>query len=583
MALTKTHNRMIAGAPVNVKDFGAAGDGVTDDTAAIQAALDSGNTVYIPAGTYKITSSLTTTTALVMYGDGDRTVIDATDAGFTGNYAIEATGSLTQIEELLSNVSKYDLTCTFTSTSSLAKDDVFIIYNPTDSSWSPHRTVYRAGEWLEARTVSGATVTTKSYAYDGYVAADVDVYKLNPVSVDLSSFKIIGDVSTGLIKATLGRDVRASKITAKHSNNSCIYLDRCFNVSITNCEVYNEGDGGNDYGISIGNSQHVRISDCNVYAARHAITTGGADAIGCVTCRDIRIINCTLKNDITRGTHCADFHGNTEDSSYESCRIYGGVTWQGRDVAYRDCVISSFINGLTLLSAELNGGYFELSGCALKCYGAPQATSRGIVDVGGNSNTLDSTVVEDCTFIVKDCTVEAPSTTSSQYFMRVRLSGATVKTNVKIDGLTAINTPNHGSVLFMSVSSGTADADYIVVDSVSGFPSATYLASLTGGFETKPMRMMRQSGSETLTATVGTSATVGTNQTFHYPYPKTPNLIVGSGKSTALLYNGNRVLWPVGYQLTNTYVRLAIESGDLTNWAATNTQDVHFAVEISEV
>lgn len=38
---------------VSVKDFGAVGDGVTDDTAAIQAAMDSGsNNVIFPAGTY---------------------------------------------------------------------------------------------------------------------------------------------------------------------------------------------------------------------------------------------------------------------------------------------------------------------------------------------------------------------------------------------------------------------------------------------------------------------------------------------------------------------------------------------------
>lgn len=60
MALTKTHNRMIAGSYVNVIDYGATGDGVTDDTAAINAALvaAAGSTVYVPAGTYVVTSTL---------------------------------------------------------------------------------------------------------------------------------------------------------------------------------------------------------------------------------------------------------------------------------------------------------------------------------------------------------------------------------------------------------------------------------------------------------------------------------------------------------------------------------------------
>lgn len=47
----------------NVKSYGAVGDGITDDTAAIQAALtdaaQAARTVFFPEGTYKITSSLT--------------------------------------------------------------------------------------------------------------------------------------------------------------------------------------------------------------------------------------------------------------------------------------------------------------------------------------------------------------------------------------------------------------------------------------------------------------------------------------------------------------------------------------------
>jgi hypothetical protein len=45
---------------VSVKDFGAVGDGVADDTAAIQAAINAANKVILPAGnTFKITSNIT--------------------------------------------------------------------------------------------------------------------------------------------------------------------------------------------------------------------------------------------------------------------------------------------------------------------------------------------------------------------------------------------------------------------------------------------------------------------------------------------------------------------------------------------
>ena len=44
----------------NVKDYGAIGDGMTDDTAAIQAALKANRYIYLPRGTYLVSDTLTT-------------------------------------------------------------------------------------------------------------------------------------------------------------------------------------------------------------------------------------------------------------------------------------------------------------------------------------------------------------------------------------------------------------------------------------------------------------------------------------------------------------------------------------------
>ena len=40
---------------VNVKDFGAVGDGVADDTAAFEKAANQKKAVYVPSGSYRLT------------------------------------------------------------------------------------------------------------------------------------------------------------------------------------------------------------------------------------------------------------------------------------------------------------------------------------------------------------------------------------------------------------------------------------------------------------------------------------------------------------------------------------------------
>jgi len=81
MALTKVTYSMIDGAVVNVFDFGAVGDGVADDTVALQNAMNQvGKTVFLPKGTYKTTATLTPRCAQIIGESALDSIIEPSSA-----------------------------------------------------------------------------------------------------------------------------------------------------------------------------------------------------------------------------------------------------------------------------------------------------------------------------------------------------------------------------------------------------------------------------------------------------------------------------------------------------------------------
>ncbi len=84
MALTKVTYSMISGALVNVQDYGAVGNGSTDDTAAFIAAAALGKPMWMPQGDYVISSPVTITSGLFAAGAGDANTAGKTKITLTG-------------------------------------------------------------------------------------------------------------------------------------------------------------------------------------------------------------------------------------------------------------------------------------------------------------------------------------------------------------------------------------------------------------------------------------------------------------------------------------------------------------------
>ena len=168
---------------VSVKDFGAVGDGIVDDTAAFNAAIASGSPVYVPPGTYKTNGAVTTPRRLYSNGASftGTSNLDPYPAFGEGVFKVYATGPTNCIIGIVDND---DAAATFSFPTAL--------------------TGY--GRNLnDGNTVFGIYAEARQYANTGCVTNEIDSFNhASPPSNSLPPNRGIGTPEQQPIALTVG-------------------------------------------------------------------------------------------------------------------------------------------------------------------------------------------------------------------------------------------------------------------------------------------------------------------------------------------------------------------------------------------
>ena len=247
--------------PINVMDYGATGNGTTDDTAAINnaiAALTSGSTLLFPCGTYLTMAQLNINTSNVTVDGGSCATIHNTASGTvmvfgaSGNTipnvgpAIPLSAAANELDTTFATVSTLDV---------VPGDYVALLQGGKDSSSGSGDTGCDVsgcrGEIVKVASVSGNTISITTALHDTYdptvnaTTARKILTPLTGISVKNLTFDGNSSNSYGLAMSGVAEST-VSGVVSRNVQISAIIAYGNFNVAWNNVTV--TGAGGGSWG-----------------------------------------------------------------------------------------------------------------------------------------------------------------------------------------------------------------------------------------------------------------------------------------------------------------------------------------------
>lgn len=547
-------------------------DGVEDSSTGFTNAVADGRQLVFPNGVLKIDTDLVLSPSqLSLIGTGENSVLD-----FSGGGSLTIKSDLVALPNLSADIQGGEGVATFASAHGLSVGDCWLVYNPTNKSFSSYRDYYRDGRMFRVlEVISSTSVRIFGVSPRTFASADVQCYKIDGGPITLRDFRIIPQASA--IPGILidgHHTIEIDGVTIdRGSEHSGISIYRCYDVDIWFVKALVDYDATETgYPVSVANTQNFRIHGGSLSSVRHAIALGSGDDIGCVPTADGIIHDMMLQSRGDYQAVAADMHGNCENVQYHNCIMQNGAGMGGRDAALIGCTIygvapSGTSSGFCVYGTEVGGGTYRLIDNVLVTWG--DGTTHGIVNLDVSGRT------EDFEMIARGNRLENRSgaTTIRAYRIALGSTAGSYRVDTVIDGF-ANKGASPAQVLMLA---GTADISAIsrhVIQNLSGCDAATLIGASASANYAAPMRLPRTGGSTTLTATSGTNQTVSGNITLKYTYPRVP-------RSFATV-TGDRSAQGSVFACTASTIRPMVAFNGTSTWGATADYPVSWSVAIED-